>query len=228
MRKQRVVGRMYGMKYSWKGHKDRNRHKSRMKRRGQARLVYIKDINRKIPTRKRWARQDLSQRRKRTEGTSCWWSALACVREGKGQRERYVDDLSLLVSEKEKDRGNVTLMICPCLCQRRKRTEGTLRWWSAPAGVREGKGQRERYVDDLPLLVSEEEKDRGNFTLMTCPCLCQRWKRTEGTLRWWSAPACVREGKGQRERYVNDLPLLLLEKEKDRGNVMLMICPCLC
>ena len=24
MRKRRVVGRIYGMKYSWKGHKDRN------------------------------------------------------------------------------------------------------------------------------------------------------------------------------------------------------------
>ena len=27
MRKRRVVGRIYGMKYSRKGHKDRNRHK---------------------------------------------------------------------------------------------------------------------------------------------------------------------------------------------------------
>ena len=38
MRKRRVVGRIYGMKYSWKGHKDRNRHKNRIKRSGQARL----------------------------------------------------------------------------------------------------------------------------------------------------------------------------------------------
>ena len=28
VRKRRVVGRIYGMKYSWKGHKDRNRHKN--------------------------------------------------------------------------------------------------------------------------------------------------------------------------------------------------------
>ena len=32
MRKRTVVGRIYGMKYSWKGHKDRNRHKNRIKR----------------------------------------------------------------------------------------------------------------------------------------------------------------------------------------------------
>ena len=32
------------MKYSWKGHKDRNRHKNRIKRSEQARLVYVKDI----------------------------------------------------------------------------------------------------------------------------------------------------------------------------------------
>ena len=40
VRKLRVVGRIYEMKYSWKGHKDRNRHKNRIKRSGQARLVY--------------------------------------------------------------------------------------------------------------------------------------------------------------------------------------------
>ena len=33
-----------------KGHKDRKRHKDRMKRSGQARLTYVKDINRNIPT----------------------------------------------------------------------------------------------------------------------------------------------------------------------------------
>ena len=55
VRKRRVVGRIYGMKYSWKGHKDRNRHKSRIKRSGQARLVYVEeDINRNIPTTWRW------------------------------------------------------------------------------------------------------------------------------------------------------------------------------
>ena len=36
------------MKYSLKGHKDRNRHKNKIKRSGQARLVYVKDINHKI------------------------------------------------------------------------------------------------------------------------------------------------------------------------------------
>ena len=45
VRKRRVVGRIYGMKYSWKGHKERNRHKNRIKRSGQARLVYVFDIN---------------------------------------------------------------------------------------------------------------------------------------------------------------------------------------
>ena len=39
MRKRTVVGRLYGMKYSRKGHKDRNRHKNRIKRSGRARLV---------------------------------------------------------------------------------------------------------------------------------------------------------------------------------------------
>ena len=34
VRKRRVVGRIYGMKYSWKGHEDRNRHKNRIKRVG--------------------------------------------------------------------------------------------------------------------------------------------------------------------------------------------------
>ena len=29
------------MKYGWKGHKDRNRHKNRIKRSGQGRLVYV-------------------------------------------------------------------------------------------------------------------------------------------------------------------------------------------
>ena len=33
---------MYGMKYNRKGHKDRNRHKNRIERSGQARLVYVK------------------------------------------------------------------------------------------------------------------------------------------------------------------------------------------
>ena len=38
------------MKYSWKGHKDRNGHKNRIKRSGQACLVYIKGMNHNIPT----------------------------------------------------------------------------------------------------------------------------------------------------------------------------------
>ena len=32
VKKRRVVERIYGIKYSWKGHKDRNRHKNRMKK----------------------------------------------------------------------------------------------------------------------------------------------------------------------------------------------------
>ena len=58
MRKRRVVGRIYGMKYTWKGHKDGDRHKNRLKTSGQARLVYVKNINRDIPTTWRWARGD--------------------------------------------------------------------------------------------------------------------------------------------------------------------------
>ena len=58
MRKRKVVGRTDGMKYRWKGHTDRNRHKNRTKRSGQARLVYAKNINRNIPTTCRWARGD--------------------------------------------------------------------------------------------------------------------------------------------------------------------------
>ena len=49
VRKQRLVGRIYGMKYSSKGHKDRNRHRNRVKRSGQARLLYVFDINHNIP-----------------------------------------------------------------------------------------------------------------------------------------------------------------------------------
>ena len=52
MRKRRVVGRIYGIKYSWKGHIDRNRHENTIKRRnGQARLVYVDNIDRNIPPR---------------------------------------------------------------------------------------------------------------------------------------------------------------------------------
>ena len=48
------------MKYSWKGHKDRNRHKNRIKKKGLGKLfrfmTYIFDIKRNIPTTWRWAR----------------------------------------------------------------------------------------------------------------------------------------------------------------------------
>ena len=57
MRKRRVVGSVYGMKYSWKGHKDRNWHKNGIKRNGQARLV-CQGINHNIPTTWRRARGD--------------------------------------------------------------------------------------------------------------------------------------------------------------------------
>ena len=50
MRKRRVAGIRYGMKYSGKGLKDRNRHKNRIKRRGQARPVDVKGMNGNIPT----------------------------------------------------------------------------------------------------------------------------------------------------------------------------------
>ena len=50
VRKRRDVGRIYGTKYSCKGHKDRNRHKNRIKRSRQVRLVYVKSINHNIPT----------------------------------------------------------------------------------------------------------------------------------------------------------------------------------
>ena len=40
--KRRVVGRIYGMKYSLNGHEDINRHKNRIKRSWQAQLVYVR------------------------------------------------------------------------------------------------------------------------------------------------------------------------------------------
>ena len=60
MRKRRVVGWLYGTKCSWKGHTDR--HKTRTKRSEQAGLVYVKNINRNIPTTWRWACGDRSHR----------------------------------------------------------------------------------------------------------------------------------------------------------------------
>ena len=53
MRKRRVVGRIHGINI-WKGHK--GIHRNRIKRSGQARLVYVWDINGNIPTTKRSAR----------------------------------------------------------------------------------------------------------------------------------------------------------------------------
>ena len=35
VRKRRIVGRIYGMKYISQGHKDRSRHKNRIKRVGK-------------------------------------------------------------------------------------------------------------------------------------------------------------------------------------------------
>ena len=48
MRKRRVVGRSAGMHYSWKGHKNRNKHKNRITRGEQAPLVYVFEINQNI------------------------------------------------------------------------------------------------------------------------------------------------------------------------------------
>ena len=48
MRKRRVVRRIYGMKYSSKGLKDRCRHKNKIERSRQARLLYVFNINRNI------------------------------------------------------------------------------------------------------------------------------------------------------------------------------------
>ena len=39
------------MKYSQKGHKDRNRHKNRIKRSGQAQVVYVKNLITTFPSR---------------------------------------------------------------------------------------------------------------------------------------------------------------------------------
>ena len=58
MRKRRVVGTFYGMKYSRKDHKDRKRHKNRIKRIGQAWWVYVSGMNRNIPTTWRRVRRD--------------------------------------------------------------------------------------------------------------------------------------------------------------------------
>ena len=50
VRKRRVVGRIYGMKYSSRGHRDRNRHKKRIKKEWASSVGLCKNINRNIPT----------------------------------------------------------------------------------------------------------------------------------------------------------------------------------
>ena len=62
MRKRRVAGRIYGTKYSWKGYKDRNRHKNRIKRSGQAPfIIIIIIIIYPLTARVVWAPQMISQ-----------------------------------------------------------------------------------------------------------------------------------------------------------------------
>ena len=60
------------MKYRWKGNKDRNRHKNRIKRSGQAQLVYVKDVNHNIPTTWRWACRDWCIEFEKNDKTSDW------------------------------------------------------------------------------------------------------------------------------------------------------------
>ena len=43
MRRQRIVGRIYGMKYSWKGHKDRKSNRARQKNRREDSKVESND-----------------------------------------------------------------------------------------------------------------------------------------------------------------------------------------
>ena len=60
------------MKYSWKGHEDRNRHKKRIKR-GAGKLGwFMSDMNRNIPTTWRWAHGDAKATATRT--------AITCIR----------------------------------------------------------------------------------------------------------------------------------------------------
>ena len=98
MRKRRVVGRIYGMEYSWKGHTDRNRHKNRIKRSRQARLVYVTDINRNIPTTWRWTRGDPANR-------STW---LMWPGEKRGPHQNHYFNLALLRSERGQQLGSST------------------------------------------------------------------------------------------------------------------------
>ena len=54
-----VVGRICGMKYSWKGHKDRKRHKNRLKGVGKF-CWFMSGVSRNIPTTWRGTRVDAS------------------------------------------------------------------------------------------------------------------------------------------------------------------------
>ena len=78
MRKWRVVRGNYRMKYSWKGHNDRNRHKNRIHRSGQAQLDYVKDINHNLLTTWRWAHGDKGQRDRLTNRTERIVHMFAC------------------------------------------------------------------------------------------------------------------------------------------------------
>ena len=91
------------MKYSWTGHKDRKRHENRIKRSGQARLVYVFDINHNIPIT-RWAHGDGRRggRRNRCKMSKykgeerkmeerCWVEGTEKVGEGGGVARRWTE-----------------------------------------------------------------------------------------------------------------------------------------
>ena len=80
MRKWKVVGLIYGIKYSWKGHTVRNGYKN-MNRSVQDRSVNVKAINRNIPTTWRWAR-----------GDSTTWSSLSADKLIRNRRSRFAAD----------------------------------------------------------------------------------------------------------------------------------------
>ena len=77
------------MKYSWQGHKDRKRYKNRIRRSGQARLVYVKNINLNTPTMKKKERnRRKTERNINSNGvidlapSSDWQMSLASQRQG--------------------------------------------------------------------------------------------------------------------------------------------------
>ena len=57
-----------------KGPEERNRHKNRIKRSGQARLIYVFDINHNIPTTWRWAHGDISDEKSCSSKREVKWS----------------------------------------------------------------------------------------------------------------------------------------------------------